>query len=270
MPAAADQAGYPGPALRVYIDAELAAAIQMLAAHGGRIHSGVHLARKAMRRSRAALALAGGLGPGATLIDRQLRRLTRGLSALRDAHALVETLDRLRARSHDDDIRRRLARARRIAAQTRAALAHEPDVARNIRDTRAVLVTLRAALAGLPWEEIAASMLDEALAATSRDVASARDRVRKRGRDVDWHRWRRRMRRLSQQCRACTAAGIEANPSMFDKSLAEQLGVMQDLSLLLEHCGPDSAFSREDAAALGRFAQTALSRQRKRVASVGT
>ena len=43
-----------------------------------------------------ALALGGAaLGPGAALIDRELRKLNDGLSALRDAHALVETFDRL-------------------------------------------------------------------------------------------------------------------------------------------------------------------------------
>jgi hypothetical protein len=44
---------------------------------------------------------------------------------------------------------------------------------------------------------------------------------------------------------------------------------MQDLTLLLEHCGSGSPFSKPDAAALRRFARTALVRQRKRVASIG-
>ena len=57
---------------------------------------------------------------------------------------------------------------------------------------------------------------------------------------------------------------------MFDQSLTEQLGVMQDLTLLLEHCGADSPFSRDDAATLHEFARRALSRQRRRVVSVGT
>lgn len=271
MPTAAAPAGSPGPgpALREYVVAELAAAIQSLAARGSRMHAGIHLARKSMRRTRAVLALGDVLGPGAKVIDRELRRLNRGLSTLRDAHALVETLDRLVAKRHDGDIRLRLARARRVAAHRRAGLARQPVVARNVVETRALLVMLQAAVLGLPWEEIAAPMLQEALEATSRDVASARDRACSRDRDEDWHRWRRRVRRLSQQHRACLAAGIASAPSMFDKSLAEQLGVMQDLTLLLEHCGPGSPFSKPDAAGLRRFARTALARQRKRVASIG-
>jgi hypothetical protein len=260
----------PGPALRDYGTAELGVAIQALEARGGRIHEGVHQARKSMRRTRALLALGDVLGPGAKLIDRELRRLVRGLSTLRDAHALVETLDRLLDRPCDKDTKLRLARARRAAAHARAGLTKGADVAGNLADTRALLLTLRAALPGLPWDQIARSMLEAALAATSHDIDSARERVRTHGRDEDWHRWRRRMRRLSQQHRACAAAGVEITVSMFDKSLAEQLGVMQDLTLLLEHCGSGSPFSKQDAEALRRFAQTALSRQRKRVASVGT
>ena len=190
-----------------------------------------------MRRTRALLALGDVLGPGAKLIDRKLRRRVRALSTLRDAHALVETLDRLLDRPCDDDTKRRLARARRAAAHARAALIKGQDVTGNLADTHSLLVMLRAALLGLPWDQIDRSMLEAALAATSHDIDSARERVRRSGRDADWHRWRRRMRRLSQQHRACAAAGVEFTASMFDKSLAEQLGVMQDLTLLLEHCG---------------------------------
>jgi hypothetical protein len=268
MPAVASQTDSPGPALRDYALAELAAAIRALAAHGGRIHAGVHLSRKAMRRTRATLRLGGDLGPGARLIDRKLRRLNRGLSALRDAHALVETLDRLVGRPHRDEVQLCLRRARRTAAQRRAGLTHQAEVLHRVAESRALLVTLRAALIGLPWDGISMTMLEEALSATTRDGAAARDRACTRGGDRDWHRWRRRMRRLSQQHRACVAAGVEVATTMFDKSLTEQLGVMQDLTLLLEHCGANSPFSKEDAATLRDFAKRALSRQRRRVVSV--
>lgn len=269
MPDPAVPADSPGPALRDYGTAELSAAIQALEARGNRIHEGIHQARKSMRRTRALLALGDVLGPGAKLIDRKLRRRVRGLSTLRDAHALVETLDRLLDRPCDDVTKRHLTRARRAAARARADLSKGPDVTANIAETRALLVMLRAALLGLPWDQIDRSMLEAALAATSHDIDSALERVRRSGRDADWHRWRRRMRRLSQQHRACAAAGVEFMASMFDKSLAEQLGVMQDLTLLLEHCGSGTPFSEQDAEALRQFAQKALSRQRKRVISVG-
>ncbi|WP_394541506.1 hypothetical protein [Lysobacter enzymogenes] len=66
-----------------------------------------------MRRARATLALgANGLGPGAALVDRELRALNRDLSPLRDAHALVETLDRLLRGELAPQARTLLARAR--------------------------------------------------------------------------------------------------------------------------------------------------------------
>jgi len=85
----------PGTALRDYGLAELATAMDALANRGRHVHHGVHLARKAIRRTRAMLALGKPvLGPGARLIDHQLRDVNRRMSSLRDAHALVETLVR--------------------------------------------------------------------------------------------------------------------------------------------------------------------------------
>ena len=49
----------PGPALLHYVQEELDAATDALDAFGGALHAGVHRARKAMRRTRATLALAG-------------------------------------------------------------------------------------------------------------------------------------------------------------------------------------------------------------------
>ncbi|MBT2748085.1 CHAD domain-containing protein, partial [Lysobacter sp. ISL-42] len=113
---AGDSERPPGLRLRGFASRELDQALDALGWRGNRIHSGVHLARKSLRRARATLALGGAaLGPGAALIDRELRRLNLDLSGLRDAHALVETFDRL-LRSHTEaDIRPLLLRARRRA-----------------------------------------------------------------------------------------------------------------------------------------------------------
>ena len=56
-----------------------------------RIHTGIHDARKAIRRLRSLLALVEARIPEATPIDQQLERLGDGLSHLRDAHVVVET-----------------------------------------------------------------------------------------------------------------------------------------------------------------------------------
>jgi CHAD domain-containing protein len=260
-----------GSALRGYVSAELEAAVAGLHATAGHhVHAGVHRARKGMRRARAALALGDPvLGPGAILLERELRRVNRSLSELRDAQALVEVLDRLAAKARDEPTLRVLRRALRKGKADRAAMARRPELAAELAQARAMLATLRAALAGLPWDGISPAQLAEALARSSQRIDSAREKVRDDGGMEDWHRWRRRMRRLSQQHRACVAAGLEElGASLFDKSLAEQLGVMQDLRLLLEHCGSESPFAQSDREALKRFAKTAWSRQRDRIASV--
>ena len=262
----------PGDSLGDYARGELDAAIARLGWRGGRLHAGVHLARKSLRRARAALALgADTLGPGATLVDRELRRINDGLSSLRDAQALVETLDRQLAIGHDDATMRLLRRARRVAAASRVAAAHaaladDPALAGR----RSLLRVLRAALDALPWGAVAASRLRGRLADSQSRKDQAQARAITTGGDEDWHRWRRRARRLSQQRRALHASGLDAqvpfDAAAFDKHTTERLGVAQDLSLLLEHCGRRSVFSKPDRRALRRYAGPALAHLRHRIA----
>jgi hypothetical protein len=260
----------PGPALLGYALEELGAAVDALDAFDGRLHAGVHRARKAMRRTRATLALgANALGPGARLIDRRLRKVNRGLSVLRDASALVETLDRLLERAGDDALKSRLASARACADERRRTMAKDPACLRDVADVRAILATLRAALHGLSWHALPPDTIDTALARSARRIDKARKRVDRTDDDADWHAWRRRLRRLSQQHRALAAAGAPSDDSGFDQSLTEQLGALQDLQLLLDHCDRDSPFGDRDRRALADYARDALQRQRRRLRSAG-
>ena len=259
----------PGSALRAYALAELDTASAGLGWRGGRVHEGVHRARKALRRSRAALALGGdALGPGARLLDRELKRLNDRLSALRDAQALVETLDRQIAKRQTPETMALLRRARRTAAAARASAAQRAltdDLV--LAEGRALLDVLRAGLSALPWASLTVEQLHDAITHSAARIAAAHERVHATQADEDWHRWRRRMRRLSQQLRAIKAAGLEFDaPPLFDKRLAEQLGVAQDLRLLIEHCGRRSALRKPDRTALRRYAEAALEKQRRRIA----
>jgi len=258
----------PGIALRDYGRAELAVAIDSLALRGSHIHEGIHQARKAIRRTRAMLALgARVLGPGASLIDRALREVNHGLSPLRDAHALVETLDLAHTKARDDATRAALDHARRCASRRRATMAQQPQFTRALQHAQAILPTLHAALIGLPWETISTPLVADAMATAERRAAIARERACACDDAKAWHRWRRRMRRISQQHRAAIAAGVPIDDAEFDKNLTEQLGVLQDLNLLVAHCGEDSPFS-SSRLTLRRFAKRALARQRKGIRSV--
>lgn len=264
VPAAATQAA---PALRGYVLTELDTAIAQLARRGGALHEGVHLARKSLRRARATLALGGAaLGPGAPLIDRELRRLNTGLSALRDAHALVETLDRLIARDTGADTLRLLQRARRVAARARAEHARQARRADpELQGRRGLLAVLRAGVAALDWPALQVAALEQAIADSRARLDRAGRRARADGDDEAWHRWRRRARRLSQQRRALKAAGVDVYAPDLDKRIAERLGVAQDLALLLDHCGRRSPFAAADRTALRRYGRAEQAHARKRI-----
>jgi CHAD domain-containing protein len=257
-----------GIALREYAEGELAQAMRVLAT-ADRIHDGIHQARKSIRRTRAALSVAApALGPGTRTIDRALRRLNKHSSWQRDAHALVQTLDRLRDRRAPREVHALLSAARDAAAARRKAIAREARFAEVVEATRAELAVLRAALAGLPWETLVQDDIARAIDAAARKADKARERARASDDDEDWHAWRRCMRRRSQQFRAAEAAGFAATMPVLDKSIAEQLGLLQDLSLLIDHCGKDGGFDDDTREALRAYAKRALAHQRKRIRSV--
>jgi hypothetical protein len=258
----------PGAALRAYADHELGIAAAWLEAQGGRAHAGVHEARKSIRRARAAVALGrGALGAGARLVDRELRRLNRGLSALRDAHALVEVLERLAMRSHGEADRRMLRRARR-AARVEAGKVRG-RCAGDLAAAGETLAVLRAALRSLPWEAVTRPDCERALARARSRADAAGQRACKSDSDACWHRWRRRVRRLVHEGRACSMSGLAMPHDLrFEHCLAVQLGIAGELDLLRRCCGRDSCFSMPDRPLLRRFARKVLARQRRRIVSV--
>lgn len=270
---AASQPGSTGEALRDYALSELDAARLALATSDGAqaVHEGVHQARKAIRRTRAVLRMGDGiLGPGAGLIDRELRALNTGLSQLRDAQALVETLQRLLAGKHKASVHAPLERAFAAAIAVRdACTANATLLDPGLASRRALLDVMHAALPALQWSRLTPSALRMALADGDAHTRQARERAAQRDRDEDWHRWRRRARRATHQRRALEAIGVDvkAAADAADKRIAERLGRAQDLTLLLDHCGRGSPFSEEDRTALRRYAKPALERRRRRLSA---
>lgn len=268
MPTAINEPGVPvGAALQAYAVAELSHAVECLGWRGARVHAGVHLARKSMRRVRATLDLGDAtLRPGSQVLDRELREVIRGLSATRDAQALVETLDRLIGKSASDDESRLLRRARRAAARVRvatvgSALARDP----GFGNMRALLQFLQATLSDLPWASVSLDQAKRAVACSSQAVVKAARRAQDSGRDTDWHRWRRRARRFSQQQRVLAQTGEPAAAQRTGKALAVLLGEAQDYSLLRAHCGGDSLFPKRDRLALRKLAEKGSRRVRRKI-----
>lgn len=258
----------PGAPLRDYALAELSAAIAGLRRRGKSMHEGIHRARKGIRRSRAMLALGTpALGPGVDLVERELKRINRSLSPMRDAQALVQTLDRLIARAPRDK-QKLLKKMKRSARDRRAQLAASHGLAEELRGARATLKALHAALLGLEWDAITLATVADALAAAEERTGAAQARALGTRRDEDWHRWRRRLRTKIQQSRAAAIAGAGAGATLYDRSLAEQMGVMQDLSVLREHCNRHSGLPKAERTQLRDFARKLLVKQRRRIASV--
>ncbi|HRP73200.1 MAG TPA: CHAD domain-containing protein [Luteimonas sp.] len=263
-----DEPPHPGRALqRIAVDA-VDHAIACLQLRGAAVHRGVHQARKSLRRARAVLRLGGeSLGPDAAAVDEELRELVRGLSQARDADALVKTLDRLLRREDRDAERAVLRRARAAAVRARtavlrAALADDPDFGRR-RDR---LLQAAAALGGLPWETLTSGQLLAVVEAAGRRVDKAAQRAQDSGRDEDWHRWRRRERRLVQKQRLLAGIGLPVEIERRHKALARALGQAQDYALLRAHCGRGSPFDRDDRPKLKRLADAGLAKLRGRIA----
>lgn len=229
-----------GPSLQAYADAQLLRALDCLGWQGRRVHAGVHQARKSLRRVRACLALAGFERKGAgKALDQRIARICRSLSALRDAHARIETLDRLIAGHDDEDTRLILQRARRLLlASRRLVLAETLREDPALSEHRERIRHAHDELLALPWARLGDDDIDAAIARSLRRCGKAQHRALDRGDPEDWHRWRRRRRRLLQQHAALAACGHEQPASIErQRKLADHLGASQDLSVLFDYFG---------------------------------
>ena len=236
----------PGRSLREFALAQLDVAAGQLAREGTARHAGIHQARKSLRRVRATLALArDALGEPGRRLDRELARLCRGLSSLRDAQALVEALQRL-APTAPPALQAQLPQAVELAVARREerlarALDRDPGFARR----RARLEASSSRLAGLPWDRVRKGDVAHAVGRSLRRLSRARKRVlRQPGQDERWHVLRRRLRRLRQQESLLQAVDLALRPAdgVPAEEMATALGEAQDDVLLLRHCGPRSPF----------------------------
>ncbi len=262
-----------GEALRAYACKELLHAMTCLSWRQARLHQGVHQTRKSLRRVRATLALTNGvLGRGAVLIDRELRRINRSLSDLRDGQALVEAADRLVKADSSSGHGALVRSARQAAIRRRAELGRiATSGSVNLSEHRNLIAVILGGLPALPW-----SAVDEPGVLRALEESGSRERcaglqATKSGRDADWHRWRRRIRRLSQQHRALyDLCGLPQDIRDQDKAVAVLMGEVQDFSLLAEHCGARSPFPAADRRPLRALADHEARRLRAHVAELAS
>ena len=257
-----------GPSLQAYADAQLLRALDCLSWSGRRVHGGVHQARKSLRRVRACLALAGLEREGAgKALDRRIARACRSLSALRDAHARIETLDRLIDAQTDTETLQILQRARRLLLESRRlvlaeTLREDPALAEH----RDQLRHAHADLVALPWHDVDEARIDAAIARSLRRCDKAQQRALDGGDPEDWHRWRRRRRRLLQQHAALAACGHEQPASIErQRKLADHLGASQDLSVLMDYFGHTRRLRAPDRDLVLELIDAARTHTRRRI-----
>lgn len=197
----------------------------------------VHVARKAIRRMRALLALLADSGLDMEREDLALRRLGKGLSRLRDAHVVVETARRLQVEHPEAgwDMTIAALEMRRTRILQRS-LAQDPGFARR----RRVVSQLHSWIARQPWQNVRRAIIRSGLARSERRVKRAAARAAHDDDPEQVHQWRRRVRRLRMQLDAAHVLGALRSggsemPARKAKALhktSDRLGWMQDLRLL--------------------------------------
>lgn len=254
-----------GQRLREFARAQLFAAEKHLDRKGEQLHSGVHQCRKSLRRARAALALGEPVfGGRASSLDADLGRLCRGLSPVRDAQALVDTLKRLQDVA--PELRSILPEAIASAQLRRDRMAREL-LARDedLRSRRMRIRAMRERLSRLDWQSIDEDTVHKSLAHSEKRMEKSEARADRRKDDSDaWHRFRRRLRRLHQQHtllrELAPGFGLSAHPA---EDKANSLSEAQDDTLLMARCRSHSPFQPEHRRLLRDVARRRLRHVRR-------
>lgn len=203
-------------------------AIVWLGADGRQRHRGIHLARKALRRARAALQLAGpAMADAAREIDVAIKHECRRLSAARDAQACLETLQHVCKRLGPDYPDAALACARRTlthrrAAAVRSLLRRDP----GLQAMRRHLIETRDAALRLRWADVEADAIGRALERSARRADKAARTALHSNSEKRRHRWRRRLRHWSSQLALLgidRAAPVNAPPVAADAAQSDLL-----------------------------------------------
>ncbi|MEX5729895.1 CHAD domain-containing protein [Rhodovulum iodosum] len=218
----------------------------------------VHQVRKRAKRLRALIRLVRHAFPGYAAENAAIRDAARGLSALRDSEARVETFDKLMEATHSGGfatIRTYLAAARDHAAEN----AHSDD---DLARFRAELVALRKRVKHWRLTEKGFKALkpgiEKTFGAARRDLRLVHDRAS----DEDIHDWRKRVKahwyhtKLLRRLRPKVLKDRAAKA----RDLGELLGAHHDLAVLRAHIA-GAADLPIDADARARFDRLAAARQ---------
>lgn len=201
-------------------------------------HKGIHEARKAIRRLRSILSLTrNDLGDQVEPIDKALKRFGDGLSALRDATAVISSAERM-AKEHGKgpwpDVVTRLAMQRNALLE--AALERDPRFQKRVNR----MSRLSHAIEQLPWSKVRKRSVDDTLKQSDKRMEKAHDKFEDAPKPTLLHKWRRRVRRQRMQLQTWRKVanhpghGLPHHIRTLSK-LSDTLGWRQDLQVLRNH-----------------------------------
>lgn len=222
------------------------------------LETAVHEARKRCKATRGLARLVKpALGDDFRSFDRTVRDAAGHLSVLRDAHAVLNTLDALLDGRPDDDILRAV-RDRQAAISTQAAQAAVTADDGRIPTARAMLAEARTA--SRAWTiPRGFDTIEAGLAATYRQGRSGLRRVRADPTDRRVHEWRKAVKYLWYQVQLVHDASPSILGPLEDRldRLADTLGDDHDLAVLVELLDehPDHVATPSEAAHVGALAR---------------
>lgn len=221
-------------AVRRVACAELDAACAALAARPDR-HRGVHDSRKSLKRLRSLLLL---IRPGLpepvflSLSDR-LRAIARGLASARDAHALLDAIDKLDDHPHGQGDANPI-RALRAWLHRRRQSAERSLESNTASDAMRGLSALRPAMAGLAVYPDDFAPIGSGLRESYRGGRKAFARAFAHGGDEDFHEWRKTLQHHWRHMQLLTPCWPSALSARVDaaRNLSQTLGDDHDIALL--------------------------------------
>jgi CHAD domain-containing protein len=178
---------------RVASEEALRAAAQLKGAKAAKPDEAIHEARKSVKKLRALLRLVRPeLGPIYTAEAARLRRIGRGLSQLRDAGAVIETLDGLTERSREQLGPKALASIRRALAARKRAAERRAGVVEVLGRMAAALAAFEKRVAR--WPLSGDAFVAQGLERTYRRARKALARSRRNPDAATLHEWRKRVK----------------------------------------------------------------------------
>jgi hypothetical protein len=257
--------------LRRAVKAEFDRAIGEVGETGFEIHGTVRNVRRRLKRVRAVLKLVRPVLPAYREESESLRDLGADVSALRDAQALVEAVDRLAAR-RDGVVAPALLRLRRFLAERAAG--HEAALDRDALLSRLREQLREARVRAELWEfsRTGAAVLVPGFVETYQRARGAAEAVAETREQERFHEWRKRAKDHWAQLGLLRGLAPEFAEGRRQRAgrLVRTLGDYQNLSLLLDALRDESSQAAEaDAVAAIRIASRLHGKLGKRALKLG-